>query len=68
MTKLESQFCEHTEKTPITSSFLCFVRAVTDVQPSTKEIKIGLERLVEKHDYDKKDKETLINFLVSKVV
>jgi hypothetical protein len=65
MRSLQRRFNKITKDNPYWSSYICFCRAI-DGQDFTKQtISRWFNELVEKDDYDKKDKKALIRYLLS---
>ena len=63
MRSIERRFRLEQEKSPLSSTFICFSAAVHKQRFSRKMIMEWFNKLVDKNDYDKKEKKELIEFL-----
>jgi len=63
MKSIERRFEVMVKKYPYHSSFICFARAVTGQKLSRDMIKRWFNKLVDKNDYDPKDKRKLFDQL-----
>lgn len=63
MKSLQRRFLKITQKNPYWSSYCLFAKAVTGQKLKKKIINYWFNRLVEKHDYPKADKKTILNHL-----
>lgn len=61
--KLENQFYENTEKYPGWSSYLCFAEAIKHRRYNKKIIFRMFTKLVNPDDYNKSEKEAIIEYL-----
>ncbi len=65
MRSIKRRFKKIAIKSPYWSTFICFSRAVGNQGFSRKSISENFNRLVDKDDYDKRDKKILIKSLIS---
>ncbi len=63
MTKLENAFRSLQEKNPYWSSIICFANVVMGRKFDKMETGKDFKKLVEKDDYSKSDKESILKFL-----
>jgi predicted RNA-binding protein YlxR (DUF448 family) len=65
MKSLERRFRNISENNPHWSSYVCFAEAIWGQKFCKKIIKKYFNKLVERDDYEKRDKKQIIKFLVS---
>jgi hypothetical protein len=65
MTKLEISFKSLQEKNPYWSSYTCFANAVMGKGFGKMAIGQAFKKLVEKNDYERKDRERILGYLCS---
>ncbi len=63
MKSLERRFNNITKKNHSWSSYICFAEAITGQKFSRQTIHRWFNKLVEKDDYDKKDKKAILSHL-----
>jgi hypothetical protein len=64
MKSLERRFNKITKENPYWSSYICFAEAISGQKFSRQTIHRWFNKLVEKDDYDKKDKRALLKQLI----
>ncbi|MDR3609971.1 MAG: hypothetical protein P4L27_05380 [Ignavibacteriaceae bacterium] len=65
MTKLESAFKSLQARNPYWSSYTCLANAIIGKNHSKSDIGQALKKLVDKDDYDKRDRDRLLEHLCS---
>ena len=65
MKSLERRYKNIAELNPYWSSYICFAEAVRDQNFSKRIITNYFNKLVEKDDYDRRDKKQIIKHLIS---
>lgn len=65
MTKLEISFKSLQEKNPYSSSYTCFANAVMGKGYGKMVIGQAFMKLVEKKDYERKDRDRILGYLFS---
>ena len=65
MKSIERRFNNITEKKPFWSSYTCFAEAIKGQKFSEQIIHRWFNKLVDKDDYAKSEKKTVLEFLVS---
>ena len=65
MKSLERRFNNISQLNPYWSSYICFTEAVKDQNFSKRTITNYFNKLVEKNDYDRRDKKELIKNILS---
>jgi len=63
MKSIARRFNNVSQKNPGLSTIVCFAIAITEQNFSCQTIARGFNKLVDKNDYDKKDKKEIMNFL-----
>ncbi len=63
MKSMQRRFDCISNKNPHWSSYICFAEAIKQQKFNKESIQIWFNKLVDKDDYDKKDKKTLLDQL-----
>ncbi len=63
MKSIQRRFDDISNKNPYWSSYICFAEAIKQQKFNKESIQIWFNKLVNKDDYDKKDKKTLLDQL-----
>ncbi len=63
MKSIQRRFNDITNKNPHWSSYICFAEAIKEQGFGKESISIWFNKLVEKDDYDKKDKKDILTKL-----
>ena len=63
MKELENVYHRRVESHPELSSFVCFCRAVRDVQPNRRALLQGFKKLVDINDYSATEKKDVMVWL-----
>ena len=63
MKSIQRRFDDISSKNPHWSSYICFAEAIKRQKFNKESIQIWFNKLVDKNDYDKKDKKTLLDQL-----
>ena len=63
MKNLEHKFKIISESFPDLSSYICFGRACREVKPDSRTLRASFNKLVEKGDYEKGQKENILKYL-----
>jgi len=63
MKSIQRRFDDISNKNPHWSSYICFAEAIKHQKFNKESIRVWFNKLVNKDDYDKKDKKTLLDQL-----
>lgn len=63
MKSIKRRFDNISEKYPFWSSFICFQRAIEGQKFETRTIRHWFKKLVDKDDYDRKDRKAILQSL-----
>lgn len=64
MRSIERRFVIEQEKNPLASTFICFTNAVKNQNFTPAILRKWFNKLVDKEDYDKKDKRQILTWLL----
>lgn len=64
MKSIQRRFDTITSKNPYWSTYICFAESIKNQNFNKEIIQIWFNKLIDKNDYSKKDKKSIINYLL----